>query len=154
MCTKFDFVNFNKTEDGSSFVLDNIMYIPELRGNLISMGRLGKEGRTLRMQRAGSRSPTSSIVFEMPIDMLGIFGWLASIKQLMLEPVKVKCIFLGYREGIVGNKLYREQHSTRELLRYNEENNKDAFVVAAVEKIYTYESLSFNDIVASEVISK
>ena len=25
----------------------------------------------------------------------------------MLEPVEVKCIFLGYREGIVGNKLWR-----------------------------------------------
>ncbi|GKA30864.1 hypothetical protein Tco_0717169 [Tanacetum coccineum] len=34
-----------------------------------------------------------------PIDMLGFFGWLASIKQGMLEPVKVKCIFLGYRKG-------------------------------------------------------
>ncbi|GJR96474.1 hypothetical protein Tco_0268648 [Tanacetum coccineum] len=37
-----------------------------------------------------------------PIDMLGIFSWLASIKQGMLEPVKVKCIFLGYRKGVVG----------------------------------------------------
>ncbi|GJW73439.1 hypothetical protein Tco_0132809 [Tanacetum coccineum] len=51
-----------------------------------------------------NRSPSSAIGFKTPIDMLGIFGWLASIKQGMLEPVKVKCIFLGYRKGIVGNK--------------------------------------------------
>ncbi|GJW35689.1 zinc finger, CCHC-type containing protein [Tanacetum coccineum] len=29
---------------------------------------------------------------------VGVFGWLSSIKQRMLEPVKVKCIFMGYRE--------------------------------------------------------
>ncbi|GJZ38522.1 putative reverse transcriptase domain, reverse transcriptase zinc-binding domain protein [Tanacetum coccineum] len=37
--------------------------------------------------------------FKTPIDMLGFFGWLASIKHGMLELVKVKCIFLGYRKG-------------------------------------------------------
>ncbi|GJY70567.1 hypothetical protein Tco_0474270 [Tanacetum coccineum] len=41
-----------------------------------------------------NRSPSSAIGFKTPIDMLGIFGWLASIKQGMLEPVMVKCIFL------------------------------------------------------------
>ncbi|GJX71652.1 hypothetical protein Tco_0308823 [Tanacetum coccineum] len=40
----------------------------------------------------------------MPIDMLGFFGWLASKRQGMIEPVKVKCIFLGYRKGVVGNR--------------------------------------------------
>ncbi|GJZ47728.1 hypothetical protein Tco_0601560 [Tanacetum coccineum] len=50
------------------------------------------------------RSPSSAIGFKTPIDMLGFFGWLASIKQGMLEPVKVKCIFLGYRKCIVCNK--------------------------------------------------
>ncbi|GJW82733.1 hypothetical protein Tco_0155878 [Tanacetum coccineum] len=45
-----------------------------------------------------TRSPSSAIGFKTPIDMLGFFCWLASIKQEMLEPVKVKCIFLGYRK--------------------------------------------------------
>ncbi|GJW90155.1 hypothetical protein Tco_0167708 [Tanacetum coccineum] len=49
-------------------------------------------------------SPSSAIGFKTPVDMLGLFGWLASIKQGLLEPVKVKCIFLGYRTCIVGNK--------------------------------------------------
>ncbi|GJT12253.1 hypothetical protein Tco_0859295 [Tanacetum coccineum] len=169
-----------------------------------------------------------------PIDMLGFFGWLASIKQGMLEPVKVKCIFLGYRKGIVGNKLWRlddvtskvvlyrnmgfnesgeykktfigfgvgkgsvhvlqgvefevepqevephrnvdhvagsqevhtqdliyyhlardrEQHSTHELFSYREDSNEVAFAVATVDKIYAHKSLTFNNTVACEVISK
>ncbi|GJR51817.1 zinc finger, CCHC-type containing protein [Tanacetum coccineum] len=174
-----------------------------------------------------------------PIDMLGFFGWLASIKQGMLEPVKVKCIFLGYRKGIVGNKLWRlddvtskvvlyrnmgfnesgeykktfigsgvgtgsmqvlqgdefevepqdghtfevephgnvnhvvgsqevqtqdliyyhpardrEQHSVWELFKYREDSNEAAFAVAEAEKIYAHESLTFNNTVACEVISK
>ncbi|GJY93254.1 zinc finger, CCHC-type containing protein [Tanacetum coccineum] len=93
----------------------------------------------------------------------------------MLEPVKVKCIFLGYRKGVVGNKALKvrvqcrcckelslrwnrtrdkEQHSAHELLKYREDSNEAAFAVAAVEKIYAHESLTFNDTVACEVIFK
>ncbi|GJV01672.1 hypothetical protein Tco_1335241 [Tanacetum coccineum] len=59
------------------------------------------------LDSCNQRSSSSSIGFKTPIDMLGVFGWLASIKQGMLEPVKVKCIFLGYLKGVVGNKLWR-----------------------------------------------
>nr|GEY33713.1 zinc finger, CCHC-type [Tanacetum cinerariifolium] len=38
--------------------------------------------------------------------------------------------------------------------KYREDSNKDAFAVAAVEKIYAHESLTFNNTVACEVISK
>ncbi|GJY54125.1 hypothetical protein Tco_0445789 [Tanacetum coccineum] len=55
-----------------------------------------------------TRSPSSAIGFKTPIDMLGFFCWLASIKQGMLELVKVKCIFLGYRKGVVGNKALKD----------------------------------------------
>ncbi|GJV45675.1 hypothetical protein Tco_1430211 [Tanacetum coccineum] len=48
----------------------------------------------------------------------------------------------------------REQHLACELFGYREDNNEAAFAVAAVEKIYTHESLTFNDTVACEVISK
>ncbi|GJX52729.1 hypothetical protein Tco_0281098 [Tanacetum coccineum] len=252
--------------DGSSFVLDNVRYVPELRRNLISLGTLEKEGFTVKLQsgkikvikgslvvlsgtrrancvytldgQAVTRKTLKAIGFKMPIDMLGLFGLLASIKQEMLELVKVKCIFLGYHESIVGDKLWRlddvtskvvlyrnmgfneseeykktfigygvdtgsvhvlqgvefevkpqedhtfevkshgnvdhvagshetqtqdlmdyhsardrEQHSSREF-GYKEDNNEAAFVVAAVEKIYAHESLTFNDTVACEVISK
>nr|GEX69723.1 retrovirus-related Pol polyprotein from transposon TNT 1-94 [Tanacetum cinerariifolium] len=36
-----------------------------------------------------NRSPSSAIGLKKPVDMLGSFGWLASIKQGILEPVKV-----------------------------------------------------------------
>ncbi|GKD97855.1 hypothetical protein Tco_1381752, partial [Tanacetum coccineum] len=36
----------------------------------------------------------------------------------MLEPVKVKCIFLGYRKGIVGNKLWRLDDVTSKVVLY------------------------------------
>nr|GEY76608.1 zinc finger, CCHC-type [Tanacetum cinerariifolium] len=38
--------------------------------------------------------------------------------------------------------------------RYREDSNEAAFVVAAVEKIYAHESLTLNDTVSCEVISK
>ncbi|GJW94432.1 zinc finger, CCHC-type containing protein [Tanacetum coccineum] len=137
-----------------------------------------------------------------------VFGWLASIKQGMLEPVKVKCIFLGYRKGIVGNKLWRSDDVTSKVVLYRnmgfnesgeykktfigsgvgtssvqvlqgvefevepqedhtfevephgnvdhvvEDSNEAVFAVAAVGKIYAHESLTFNNTVACEVISK
>ncbi|GJR54345.1 zinc finger, CCHC-type containing protein [Tanacetum coccineum] len=198
--------------DGSSFVLDNVRYVLELRRNLISLGTLKKEGFTVKMQLGktkvikGSlvvlsrtrrvnyvytldtqamtretlkgrkqlgeyqtrwkikksnqhnglveetnvtllakvrcfmiqsslskvfwaedttmstylvnRSPSSAIGFKTPVDMLGFFGWLASIKQGMIEPVKVKCILLGYRKGIVGNKLWRLDDITSKVVLY------------------------------------
>ncbi|GJW41684.1 hypothetical protein Tco_0067529 [Tanacetum coccineum] len=61
----------------------------------------------------------------------------------MLEPVKVKCIFLEYRKGVVGNKALKEKA-----------NNEAAFAVAVVEKIYAHESLTFNNIVDCELIFK
>nr|GEZ74176.1 zinc finger, CCHC-type [Tanacetum cinerariifolium] len=45
------------------------------------------------------------------------FCWLASIKQGMLEPVKVMCIFLGYRKGIIG-KLWRLDDVTSKIVHY------------------------------------
>ncbi|GJY93616.1 zinc finger, CCHC-type containing protein [Tanacetum coccineum] len=64
-----------------------------------------------------NRSPSSVIEFKMPIDVLGFFGWLASIKEGILEPVKVKCIFLRYYKGIVGNKLWRLDDVTSKVLQ-------------------------------------
>ncbi|GJT65073.1 hypothetical protein Tco_1016553 [Tanacetum coccineum] len=178
-------------------------------------------------QQNGLVDETNVTLFaKKPINMLGFFGWLASIKQGMLEPFKVKCIFLRYHKIIVGNKLWRlddvtsmvvlyrnigfnksgeykktfigsgvgtgsvlllhgfefeveplgdhifkvevqtqdfmdyrlardrEQHLACELSRYREDSNEAAFAVAAVENIYAHESLTFNDTVACEVISK
>ncbi|GKA24489.1 hypothetical protein Tco_0710522 [Tanacetum coccineum] len=133
-----------------------------------------------------------------------------SIKQGMLEPVKVKSILLEYHKIVVGNKLWRfddvtskvrvqcrccmdlplgdhtfevehqenvdqgaslqevqtqdltdyqlardrDQHLACELCGYREDSNEVVFLVAAVEKIYAHESLTFNNTDACEVISK
>ncbi|GKC58654.1 hypothetical protein Tco_1086252 [Tanacetum coccineum] len=63
-----------------------------------------------------NRSSSSAIGFKTPVDMLGFFDWLSSIKQGMFEPVKVKGIFLGYHKGIVGNKLWRLDDVTSKVL--------------------------------------
>nr|GEX29040.1 zinc finger, CCHC-type [Tanacetum cinerariifolium] len=157
---------------------------------------------TTRSTYLVNRSPSSTIGFKKPIDMLGCFGWLASIKQGMLEQVTVKCIFLGDHKSIVGNKLWRLDDVTSKVVFYRnmsfneseeykknfigsgvgtgsmqvlhgfefkvephenmikeqvykkEYNNEAAFAIAAVEKIYALESLTFNDAVSCEVISK
>ncbi|GJV04159.1 hypothetical protein Tco_1337728 [Tanacetum coccineum] len=146
-----------------------------------------------------NRSPSSAIGFKTPTDLLGFLGWLASIKQEMLELVKVKCIFLICREGTgsmqvlhgfefevepLGDHTFevepqenfdqgaslqevqtqdlidyqlardREQHLAYELFRYREDSNETTFLVAAVDKIYAHESLTFNDTVASTVAEK
>ncbi|GJW49394.1 hypothetical protein Tco_0090745 [Tanacetum coccineum] len=152
--------------DGSSFVLDNV-----------SLSKVfWAEDKTMSTYLV-NRSPSLAIGFKTPIDMLGFLGWLASIKQGMLKPVKVMCIFLRCSEGIVDNKLWRlddvtskevqtqdlmdyqlahdsEQHLACELFEYREDNNEAAFVVAVIDKIYVHESLTFNDTFACEVISK
>ncbi|GKC41478.1 hypothetical protein Tco_1059200, partial [Tanacetum coccineum] len=148
------------------------------------------------------RSPSSAIKFKTHVDLLGFFGWLASIKQGMLEPVKNtgfnesgehKKTFIGSGVGtgfvqvlqgvefevelqedhtfevephgnvdyVAGLQEVRsqdliyyhlardmKQHSTHELFSYREDSNEAAFAVAAVDKIYARESLTFNNTVA------
>ncbi|GJY76089.1 hypothetical protein Tco_0481205 [Tanacetum coccineum] len=48
----------------------------------------------------------------------------------------------------------REQHSIHELFSHREDSNEAAFAVAEAKKIYAHESLTFNNTVACEVISK
>ncbi|GJZ21518.1 hypothetical protein Tco_0558557 [Tanacetum coccineum] len=167
---------------------------------------------TTRSTYLVNRLPSSVIGFKKPMNMLGFFSWLASIKQGMLEPVKVRCIFLGYYKSIVGNKLWRLDDVTSKVVLYmnigfnNSGEYKKTFIGSgvgtgsmqvlqgdefevepqddhtfevephrnvdhvvgsqevqtqdliyyhpAVEKIYAHESLTFNNTVACEVISK
>ncbi|GKA94995.1 hypothetical protein Tco_0817033 [Tanacetum coccineum] len=80
-----------------------------------------------------TRSPSSSIGFKTPVDMLGFFGWLA-IKQGILEPVK-------------------EEYGVSMKWQYWKLSLWFG-VVAAVDKVYAHESLTFNNTIAYEVISK
>ncbi|GJR71235.1 hypothetical protein Tco_0083600 [Tanacetum coccineum] len=78
---------------------------PEEKTNTDCLSRLSKvfwaEDTTMSTYLV-TKSPSSAIRFKTPIDMLLFFGWLASIKQGMLESVKVNCIFLGYLGDIAG----------------------------------------------------
>ncbi|GJU21297.1 hypothetical protein Tco_1154639 [Tanacetum coccineum] len=211
--------------DGSSFVLDSVMYIPKLRRNLISLGTLEKEGFTVKMQsgkikvikgslvilsgtrkancvytldglhnnvrRVGSPniwvlqgySSRIAIGFKMPIDMLGFFGWLDSIEQGMLKPVMVKNMsfnesgkykktFIGSGVGTGSVKVLqgvefevepREDHTFEvephgnvdHVVGSHEVQTQDLiYYHPALEKIYAHESLTFNNTIACEVISK
>ncbi|GJT73861.1 zinc finger, CCHC-type containing protein [Tanacetum coccineum] len=229
--------------DESSFVLDNVKYVPELRQNLISLGTLKKDGFTMKMQsvkikvattktlkgkkqlgeyqtgwkikkgiqqqnglveetnmtllakvrcfliQSGlskvfwaedttmstylvNRSTSSVIGFKTPVDMLEFFGWLASIKQWMLKPVKVKCIFLGYRKGTGSMQVLQgiefevkpQEDHTFEVEPHRKVNyvagshevqTQDLiYYYLALDTIYAHESLTFNNIVTCEVISK
>ncbi|GKC82076.1 hypothetical protein Tco_1137793 [Tanacetum coccineum] len=112
-------------KDDSSFVLDNVRQDQGYKGFVDGTIRNKKSGLskvfwaedTTMSTYLVNRSPSSAIGFKTPVDMLGFFGWLA-IKQGMLEPVKVKCIFLGYRKGIVGNKLWRLDDVTSKVVLY------------------------------------
>nr|GEW89100.1 zinc finger, CCHC-type [Tanacetum cinerariifolium] len=73
---------------------------------------------TTRSTYLVNRSPSSAIGFKKPIDILGVFCWLASIKQGMLEPVKVKCILLGYHKSIAGNKIWWLDDVTSKVVLY------------------------------------
>ncbi|GJT53395.1 hypothetical protein Tco_0988449 [Tanacetum coccineum] len=100
--------------DGSSFVLDNVRSTQQCTKSGVTkhlgvvviqqQNGLVKEMNVTLMLR----SPSSAIGFKTPIDMLGFFGWLASIKQGMLEPVKVKCIFLDSERYRVQYMCYKE----------------------------------------------
>ncbi|GJR54764.1 zinc finger, CCHC-type containing protein [Tanacetum coccineum] len=97
-----------------------------------------------------NRSPSPTIRFKTLIDMLGFFGYLSSIKQGMLEPVMVKCIFLGYCKGM--SLMQVLQGVEFEVEPYREDSNEAAFAVAEAEKIYAHESLTFKNTVDCEMI--
>ncbi|GJU52966.1 zinc finger, CCHC-type containing protein [Tanacetum coccineum] len=95
---------------------------------------------TTRSTYLVNRSPSSAIGFKKPIDMLGFFGWLASIKQGMLKPVKVKCIFLRYHKNIVGNKIRRLDDVTLKVLHgfeFRVEPQKNVDQGAGLQEVQT-----------------
>ncbi|GKB77498.1 hypothetical protein Tco_0944393 [Tanacetum coccineum] len=67
---------------------------------------------------------------------------------------------VGSQEVQTQNLIYyhstrdREKHSAWELFSYREDSSEAAFAVAAVDKIYAHELLTFNNTVTCEVISK
>nr|GEW33420.1 hypothetical protein [Tanacetum cinerariifolium] len=203
--------------DGSSFVLDNVRYVLELKRNLILLGTLKKEGFTVKMQSGKIKvikdslvvlSGTKRAICVYTLDgqsvtrktlkgrkQLGEYltGWKIkmgnvldfcnqrSTQQCMKSMVaknlgvaviqqqnglvkesnvtllaKVRCFLI--QSGLSKDLIYyhpardREQHSAWELFSYREDSNEAAFAVAAADMIYAHESLTFNIIVAYEII--
>ncbi|GJW15070.1 hypothetical protein Tco_0019203 [Tanacetum coccineum] len=158
--------------DGSSFVLDNVKYISELRRNLISMGTLEKEGFTVKMQLGKMKAIKGSLVGRKQLGEYQI-GWKISGQCFLTKGVEFEVepqedhAFKVEPQGNVGHiagsqevqtqdlldyhsACNREQQSARELFKYREDINDIAFAVAAVEKTYAHESFTFNDKVACE----
>nr|GEX12917.1 retrovirus-related Pol polyprotein from transposon TNT 1-94 [Tanacetum cinerariifolium] len=121
-------------KDSSSFVLENVRYIPELMRNLISLGTLHRECYTVKLQNGRvnvikeatvteayliNRSPSTTLEKKKPMDlwnghltnyeMLRIFGCVAysHVNQGKLKPRAIKCIFLRYPDGVKGYRLWR-----------------------------------------------
>ncbi|GJV66827.1 zinc finger, CCHC-type containing protein [Tanacetum coccineum] len=231
--------------DGSSFVLDNVRYVLELRRNLISLGTLEKEGFTVKMQSgkikvkkgslmvlSGTRRSNCVYTLDSQVvtrntlqgrKQLGEYqiGWkiktgnvldscnqrstqqctksgvakhlgVAGLQQqnglvketnvtlfakVVLyrnmgfnESGEYKKTFIGSGVGTGsmqvlqgdefevepqdGHTFEVEPHGNVDHVvgsqEYREDSNEAAFAVAAVEKIYAHESLTFNDTVACE----
>ncbi|GKE04825.1 hypothetical protein Tco_1396843 [Tanacetum coccineum] len=131
---------------------------------------------TTRSTYLVNRSPSSAIGFKKPVDMLGNMGFnesgeykktfigssvgTSSIQVLQgdefdVEPQEPH----GNVDHVVGSQDVQTQdliyyHLARDREQHSENNNEAAFVVATVEKIYAHESLTFNNTIAYEVISK
>ncbi|GKB14200.1 hypothetical protein Tco_0848123 [Tanacetum coccineum] len=105
--------------DGSSFVLDNVRYVLELRRNLISLDTLEKEGFTVKMQSGKIKVIKGSV-------------------QVL--------------QGVEFEVKPQEDHTFEELFSYREDSDKATFAVAAVD--YAHESLTFNNTIACEMVSK
>ncbi|GKA51000.1 hypothetical protein Tco_0744196 [Tanacetum coccineum] len=197
--------------DGSSFMLDNVRYVSELRRNLISMGTLEKEGFIVKMQSGkinvikGSlmvlsgtrrsncvytldgqavtnktlkglcnnyglskffwaedttmstylvnRSPSSATGFKTPVDMFGFF-WLDDVTSKVVLYRNMGFNESGeYKKTFIGSSVVTGSMQVLHGVDYREDSNKAAFAVAAVDKIYAHESLTFNNTVVCKVIS-
>ncbi|GKC51158.1 hypothetical protein Tco_1073903, partial [Tanacetum coccineum] len=197
--------------DGSSFVLDNVRYVSELRRNLILLGILDKEGFTVNMQSGKIKVIKGSLVVlsgtrrancvytldgqtvtrktrstqqctkSRVVKHLGVAvilqqnGLVKEMNVTLLDKVRCFLIQSGLSKVLwvedttmstyLVNKMTLLQRCCTELslrwnrmriihLSYREDSNEAAFVVAAMDKIYAHESLTFNNTIACEVISK
>nr|GEV88339.1 zinc finger, CCHC-type [Tanacetum cinerariifolium] len=179
-----------RLRDGSSFVLDNVRYVPELRRNLISLGRTRKAnyvytlaGQAVTRKTFKGRKQLGEFETEWKIKTgnvldscnqrstqqcmksgvtkyLGVAG--IQLQNGLVEETNVTLLAKGaglqevQTQDLIASQFARdrEQHSTRKIFRYSEENNEAAFAVAEAKKIYAHELFTFNHTVACDVFSK
>ncbi|GJW62007.1 hypothetical protein Tco_0111342 [Tanacetum coccineum] len=171
--------------DGSSFMLDNVRYVPELRRNLISLGTLEKEGFTVKIQLDKIKVIKGSLVLlsgtrrancVYTLDghavtkktlkgrkQLGEYQTRWKIKMgNVLDSCNQRYEFSAMLQGVEFEVEPQEDHTFEvehhgnvdHVVGSQEVQTQDLiYYHLALDKIYAHESLTFNNIVACEVIS-
>ncbi|GKB88483.1 hypothetical protein Tco_0960755, partial [Tanacetum coccineum] len=96
-----------------------------------------------------TRSPSSAIGFKTPIDMNMGFNESREYKKTFIG----SGVGAGSMQVLQGDE-FEGATLSMETIQYREDSNEAAFAVAVVEMTYAHESLTFNNTVACEVISK
>ncbi|GKD99981.1 retrotransposon protein, putative, ty1-copia subclass [Tanacetum coccineum] len=115
-----------------------------------------------------NRSPSTTLEKKTPMDlwsghpanyeMLRIFGCVAysHVNQGKLKPRAIKCIFLGYPDGVKGYRLWRWLHDSEEVsLRWNfkavgsKVDDMAAYAFAIAEEEDTHEPITFQEAINS-----
>ncbi|GJY91950.1 zinc finger, CCHC-type containing protein [Tanacetum coccineum] len=94
--------------DGSSFILEDVQYVPGLRRSLISLGSVEKEGYTMKMQLGKVKILHGTLPTYDTLKTIGCICYAASLKphKDKFDPKGIKCVFMGYLSGQKGYKLY------------------------------------------------
>ncbi|GJV54204.1 hypothetical protein Tco_1449945 [Tanacetum coccineum] len=126
--------------DGSSFMLANVRYVEGFLVGLLGILELVKAKYIFLGYHEGT---------------VGNKLWkLDDVTSKVLHEVEFEVEPREDHAFEVEPQVNVDHVAARELFRYREDSKGAAFEVAAVEKIYEHESLTFNDTIACDVISK
>ncbi|GKE12049.1 retrotransposon protein, putative, ty1-copia subclass, partial [Tanacetum coccineum] len=128
-------------KDGSSFVLHNVRYIPELKRNLISLGTLEKEGYTVKLQSSkvkvinGSRVILSGIRRDNCVYSLDVHAMAGELNASVEEKDSLAQVWhkrLGHisevglqvleKQGLFGKKSLVENQTGRTVKKLRTDN--------------------------------
>nr|GEX81123.1 retrovirus-related Pol polyprotein from transposon TNT 1-94 [Tanacetum cinerariifolium] len=150
-CKRDYLLDFEKYDGGFTVKMQSGM-IKVIKGSLVVLSRTRRanyvytlDGQAVTRKTFKGRKKLGEFLTEWKIKTGNV---LDSCNQRGLQKVQTQDLidFQFARD--------REQHSTREIFRYREDNNEAAFTVTEAEKIYAHELLTFKHTVAYEVISK
>nr|GEY22694.1 zinc finger, CCHC-type [Tanacetum cinerariifolium] len=135
--------------DGSNFVLDNVRVLVVLSGTRRANCVYTLDGQAVTRKTLKGRKQLGQYQTGWKIKTGDVLDSCNQRNMGFNESGVYKKTFIG--SGVASD---REQHSAHELFRYRKDSNEAAFADVATKKIYAHESLTFNDTVACEAISK